>query len=203
MYMLPYGITKPQWVTVSYIGLTSFNLNCTVMPHWFNILPFKHKHHYVEINTGFCGLCPERRIAADQTATQSPHCACKIVDAVRDLTFNWRVALLVIIWSIGWGIPQLQCIPGSCDQWEFLPFSIGHWQSFFTALMAGKYLPLRMCKEPVKESTLEGCVKLGHQDLCVCYCPSELAMASLVYFLRSTRATPGYPHGRGKNLPYK
>ena len=64
-HMLPYGITRPQWVTMAYIGLTSFNLNCTVMPHWFNILPFKHKHHYVEINTGFCGLCPERRIAAD------------------------------------------------------------------------------------------------------------------------------------------
>ena len=50
------------------------------------------------------------------------------------------------------GCLVLQCIVGLCDWWEFLEFSKGHWQSPCTALMAGKCLPLALCKETVKES---------------------------------------------------
>ena len=58
---------------------------------------------------------------------------------------------------IGWsksrlGLPQLQWIVGSCDQWEFPPFFRGHWQFPCTALTAGNCLPLGLCKGNVKES---------------------------------------------------
>ena len=58
---------------------------------------------------------------------------------------------------IGWskyrlGLPQSQWIVGWHDQWEFPQFFTGHWQSPWTALMAGICLPLRLCKETVKES---------------------------------------------------
>ena len=41
-----------------------------------------------------------------------------------------------------------------CDLWEFPLFFEGHWQSPCTALMAGKCLPLGLCKGTVKESRL-------------------------------------------------
>ena len=51
-------------------------------------------------------------------------------------------------------LPQSHWIVGSCDWWEFLPFFRCHWQSPCTALMAGKCLPLGLCKETVKEYTV-------------------------------------------------
>ena len=48
------------------------------------------------------------------------------------------------------GLPQLQCIMGSREWWEFPPFSKDHWQCPCTALTAK---PSRLCKETVKESS--------------------------------------------------
>ena len=58
---------------------------------------------------------------------------------------------------IGWfkyrsGLPKTQSIGISCHWWEFPLFFRGRWQSPYTALMAGKCLPLGLCKETVKAS---------------------------------------------------
>ena len=64
-----------------------------------------------------------------------------------DIAHLWLAGL-----NIGWGMPPSQWILGSCDRWEFPAFFIGYWQSPYTALTAGKCLPLGLCKETVKES---------------------------------------------------
>ena len=51
------------------------------------------------------------------------------------------------------GLPLLQWILDSHDQWEFPPFFRSHWQSPCTTLMAGKCLPKGLCKVTVKESS--------------------------------------------------
>ena len=53
--------------------------------------------------------------------------------------------------NIGWDY-KTQWIVGSQNQYEFPPFFKCHWQSPSTALKAGKWLPLGLCKETVKES---------------------------------------------------
>ena len=54
------------------------------------------------------------------------------------------------------GLPPTQWIVGSCDWWAFSSFFRCHWQSPFTALMAGKWLLLGLCRETVKEFKLPG-----------------------------------------------
>ena len=51
-------------------------------------------------------------------------------------------------------MPSARLHMGSRDQWEFPPFFRPQLQSFCTALTAGKWLPLGLCKGTVKESNL-------------------------------------------------
>ena len=77
------------------------------------------------------------------------------------LPFGWH-HLFVIGWPrYNLWLPQLQWIVGSRDQWEFLPFFTGHWQSPCTALMADN-LPAvsavqRYCERVYQINTSRAC----------------------------------------------
>ena len=67
---------------------------------------------------------------------------------------NWLASHF--FWLVGLNIDR-DClvshwIMGSHEQWEFPPFVRPQWQSLCTALLAGKCLPLGLCKGTVKES---------------------------------------------------
>ena len=79
------------------------------------------------------------------------------------LRHDLQVAVSAAVWwvdsNIDSGTPQLWCIVGSRDKWEFPTFFRGHWQSPCTALMAGICLPLVLCKETVKESNQQPSIR--------------------------------------------
>ena len=49
---------------------------------------------------------------------------------------GWHQPFKIVYSEYRVGLPHLQCIMGSCDQWEFPLLFKGHWQSPCTALMA-------------------------------------------------------------------
>ena len=65
---------------------------------------------------------------------------------------GWHHPLLIGLSKYRLGFPQSQWIACSHDQWECPLFFRGHWQSPCTTLMAGKCLPLGLCRGTVKES---------------------------------------------------
>ena len=79
---------------------------------------------------------------------------------------------VVTAWSkYGLGLPRQQWIVGSRDWWEFPPFCRCHWQSPCTALMAGICLPLGLCKETVKESSLSSLLYCMYSLVSLLHCP--------------------------------
>ena len=66
---------------------------------------------------------------------------------------GWHHPLWLAGLNIDWECLGLQCIIGQCAWCQFLPFFKGHWQSPCTSQIAGKCLPLKLCKENVKIST--------------------------------------------------
>ena len=67
-----------------------------------------------------------------------------------------QLAGITLLWLVGLNIDQDRLVTrftmGSRNQWEFPPFFSSPWQSFCTALTAGKWLPLELCEGTVKES---------------------------------------------------
>ena len=63
---------------------------------------------------------------------------------------NWLTSCITLLWLVGLNIDWDCLVPhyiiGSSDQWEFPPFFRPQWQSLCTALTAGKWLPLGLCK---------------------------------------------------------
>ena len=65
------------------------------------------------------------------------------------ITFLWLSSL-----NTGWDHLSCNGLWAHMISVNFLCFSIGHWQSPCKALMAGKCLPLVLCKETVKQSNV-------------------------------------------------
>ena len=79
-----------------------------------------------------------------------------------DINIDWGAT------KLHWLMDKLQCIMGSCDRWEFLPFSKGHWQSL--ALTYQLQIILEVLLLHFTQGRCGQCRRPGIVIACVCLC---------------------------------